>query len=214
MTSSRSRVCLIFAVLSLGVASCGNIKSSRVPGGGHLITCSNGMKDCVGRAAKLCGDDGYTILKGVSRSKLLGGSSSSYRSMSEIAELEVVCGVVEEEELEGTFQLPERTDEPVEPEPDAAAAPPPPACTPGATQKCFGPAACEGGQVCRDDGTGFEPCDCGSPTSETGGSESESASESEGSSGAKGPSSLDPGGRKGGAPKIPAPGKMPSPTPL
>lgn len=49
--------------------------------------------------------------------------------------------------------------------PPAAAppAPPPPrtACVPGATQACVGPGGCKGGQACKDDGSGFKPCDCG-----------------------------------------------------
>jgi hypothetical protein len=35
------------------------------------------------------------------------------------------------------------------------------ACVPGATQTCIGPAACNGGQSCLADGSGFGPCDCG-----------------------------------------------------
>jgi hypothetical protein len=35
-------------------------------------------------------------------------------------------------------------------------------CSPGATQLCFGPGACEGAQVCNDDGMAFGECDCGS----------------------------------------------------
>jgi len=35
------------------------------------------------------------------------------------------------------------------------------ACTPGASQACVGPGACQGGQVCTADGTGYGPCDCG-----------------------------------------------------
>jgi hypothetical protein len=38
------------------------------------------------------------------------------------------------------------------------------ACVPGATQACLGPGACKGAQACREDGTGFEPCDCGTAT--------------------------------------------------
>jgi len=34
-------------------------------------------------------------------------------------------------------------------------------CTPGATQHCFGPGACEGGQRCLLDGSGWGECDCG-----------------------------------------------------
>lgn len=36
-------------------------------------------------------------------------------------------------------------------------------CTPGATQACLGPGACQGAQACRDDASGFLPCDCGTP---------------------------------------------------
>ena len=52
----------------------------------------------------------------------------------------------------------------------AAPAAPAPAlervCTPGATQACLGPGACQGAQACRNDASGFLPCDCGAPTSE------------------------------------------------
>lgn len=37
-------------------------------------------------------------------------------------------------------------------------------CTPGATQACLGPGACQGAQACRDDASGFLPCDCGAPS--------------------------------------------------
>jgi hypothetical protein len=35
------------------------------------------------------------------------------------------------------------------------------ACVPGATQACLGPGACKGAQACREDGSGFAACDCG-----------------------------------------------------
>ena len=37
----------------------------------------------------------------------------------------------------------------------------PAVCVPGATQGCLGPGACSGAQACRDDASGFLPCDCG-----------------------------------------------------
>ena len=37
-------------------------------------------------------------------------------------------------------------------------------CVPGSTQACVGPAACNGGQSCLPDGSGFAPCDCGAQT--------------------------------------------------
>lgn len=190
---------LFGAALLLSVG-CSNVKSSHVPGGGHLITCTNGMKDCVGRAAKLCGDDGYTITRGVSRPKLLGGASSQYRSMSESAELTIVCGELEEEEGAGPYQLPPRSDETSEEaEPAKESAPAEPVCTKGATQRCVGPGACDGGQVCQEDGSGFGPCDCG-------------PSASPAPSGARPGDGVAPAP---GAPQVPsAPGMAPQPEPL
>jgi hypothetical protein len=59
---------------------------------------------------------------------------------------------------------------PPPPEPTAVptAAPPPPVdpsgrvCAPGATQMCYGPAACQGAQQCVPDGSAWGACDCGS----------------------------------------------------
>lgn len=34
-------------------------------------------------------------------------------------------------------------------------------CVPGKSEACVGPGACQGGQVCKADGSGFGPCDCG-----------------------------------------------------
>ena len=36
-------------------------------------------------------------------------------------------------------------------------------CAPGSTQTCVGAGACTGGQACKPDGSGYTPCDCGSP---------------------------------------------------
>jgi hypothetical protein len=43
----------------------------------------------------------------------------------------------------------------------APASPPRSVCRPGETQRCVGPGACEGGQACLADGSGFGICDCG-----------------------------------------------------
>jgi len=40
---------------------------------------------------------------------------------------------------------------------------PRPICAPGSTQTCVGAGACSGGQACKPDGSGYTPCDCGSP---------------------------------------------------
>lgn len=51
------------------------------------------------------------------------------------------------------------------PEPMPAPATANSVCVPGVTQECVGPAACKGGQQCREDGSGFSDCDCGTPVS-------------------------------------------------
>jgi len=35
-------------------------------------------------------------------------------------------------------------------------------CTPGLSVACVGPGGCSGGQACKSDGSGYEPCNCGS----------------------------------------------------
>jgi len=42
-------------------------------------------------------------------------------------------------------------------------------CTPGATQLCYGPGACDGAQVCELHGLSWGPCDCGGGDGGTGG---------------------------------------------
>jgi hypothetical protein len=37
-------------------------------------------------------------------------------------------------------------------------------CSPGSTQACLGPGACSGAQSCKDDGSGWNGCDCGGKT--------------------------------------------------
>lgn len=43
-------------------------------------------------------------------------------------------------------------------------------CSTGETRTCVGPGACQGGQSCLPDGSGFGPCDCGAATGGSGGS--------------------------------------------
>lgn len=38
---------------------------------------------------------------------------------------------------------------------------PPLLCVPGETRSCVGPSGCKGGQACKADGSGYDPCDCG-----------------------------------------------------
>jgi fibro-slime domain-containing protein len=59
-------------------------------------------------------------------------------------------------------------------------------CVPNETQLCHGPAACPGAQSCREDGSGWEPCDCGGSVDATGGSAGESSTSVSGAGGSTG----------------------------
>jgi hypothetical protein len=189
------------------VFGCGSVKASVGPNGAHRIVCGNGMSACVAKADKLCRDKGYTIVKGVSRPKMLGGTTSAYRTRSEVGELNIFCGLPDEEaeEQQTIYKLPPRTDEPV---PEASQEDPAETgtrvCTPGATQACVGPGACSGGQVCLDSGKAYGACDCGDVAPK-------SQSEARPREKADGPSST-PGSGPSEQPVIP--GKAPDPTPL
>lgn len=71
---------------------------------------------------------------------------------------------------------------------------PTPACTPGTTQVCVGPAACDGGQSCLPDGSGYGECNCGE-----GGQAGASGEGGSGEGGASAGASGEGGGGEGGA---------------
>lgn len=211
---SRCVLSSLVSLVVLGAVGCSaNVKTALGPNGSHVITCGNGMAVCVSKADKICGEDGYTILEGVSRNKLLGGESSSYRARSEVGELTVRCGLPEEGEEEDpvVYKLPERTDEPIVVE-EATLPAAGSVCTPGATLACVGPGACQGGQVCLESGSGYGPCDCGESRTKPS-SERTNAPTTQPSSG---PSTVDEKkGEPPAAPSLPVlPGSAPPPTPL
>lgn len=202
MKSVRFLVLGILVTLP-ALGACSRTEVVRRPHEGHLITCDAGMKGCVGRAEKLCGDKGFTIVSGSSFTRMLGGESSSYRQATEVGSLEVRCGLIEIEEADSCRELPARTDasEPVAPASEQTAGAPMRVCVPGATQRCVGAGACDGGQVCLADGLAFGNCDCGSSTP------------------AAPARSINPAPAVGPAAPSPAapptvPGAMPAPTPL
>jgi len=178
---------------TLTIVGCAKAGMTTMPDGSHRIVCERGMKVCISRADKVCGDDGYTIVSGTTKKHLLGGDGSSYREMAENAELIISCGdtppppAAEETKY---VALPPRTDQPV---PGTAA------CVPGASQLCVGPAACQGGQVCLADGSGFGACDCGP-----------SATPAPGTAPAPAPA---PGSVTPAAPAAPSPKPVPGATP-
>lgn len=147
--------------LAAATAGCATTKVTTLPGGGFRITC-DGLSDCATRAEKICGQKGVSVLAARSNTKILGGTSSNYQVASTTAFLEGVCGEPKVLEAAPGDEEAVYAVKPSEPEavPNAGRA-----CVPGASQKCFGPGACEGGQACLADGSGFGACECAAAVS-------------------------------------------------
>lgn len=148
------------AIVACGATvACSAVEASKLPSGGYRISCEKGMEDCVGRAEKICGGKGYTVLGGHNATKRLGGSSSNYQTVVFVGQLEVACGDVDVKAP--VCQAGDEQTVHALPAPPTANQPTGRACVPGSSQACVGPGGCQGGQACRADGAAFEPCDCG-----------------------------------------------------
>jgi hypothetical protein len=145
--------------LSLLAATCtpAQIEREKLADGSWRLACRLPMDSCVLELEKICPDKRYKVLRGESRLEYIGvdpGPTEIRKS-----ELTFVCGAPKSAASS-----------------EASAAPAPPSrppCVPGSTQACTGVGACAGGQVCRPDGAGFGPCECGtaSPTGADAGAE-------------------------------------------
>jgi len=152
--SKATRLALLIA-LGGRMTSCASHHAVQLKDGSWQVQCEDQVERCVREAQRVCGDEPYHVISGKQEEKLYGGQNG-YQMGAELHTLDFRCG-----SDPGVWKL-ERKDEPA---PDESEAPPPAPpkqlCTPGTTQRCVGPAACEGGQSCNADGTGYSPCDCG-----------------------------------------------------
>ncbi len=145
------------------LAACGpsapSIRTHDLGSGRWELQCSAPLSRCSEQAAELCKDRGYDVVSGHDQRKLYGHESGESRVALRSSRLLVVCrGPDNEARLPSTAEVvPTPTEAAhVQPKPERASA-----CTPGTTQKCYGAAACEGGQSCLANGSGYGPCDCG-----------------------------------------------------
>ena len=152
-TSYKTRMPRLSPFFSLLALSCAQQHATRLPDGSYAIECTS-QKVCLDRAARQCGSAGYDIISG--------------------QHAQEVAGVPGNEKVVGKDDLRIRCKEdPTQGARTEPTAPPttglgePVICRPGETQECVGPGACQGGQSCILDGTGYGPCDCGGSTSRT-----------------------------------------------
>ena len=155
------------AVMLLGLLSalvgCATFKPKVLPDGSYRLQCASTMAQCLHRARKFCGEDKLEVLK-KTEDEVYG--VEGHRTGAEGVEVHFVCG---KPRAEPKWKLPPRRARQQPPtQPPRSKERPAQVCIPGATQRCVGPGACEGGQACLPDGSGFGPCDCGNPTTSSG----------------------------------------------
>lgn len=166
--------CLVVVALSVLLSGCGGAqRSTRLADGSWKVECFDQIERCVHQAARVCGNEDYEIVGGGGKRSVYGGATG-VQTATERHVLVVHCG-----RDGGEFSEPAVEEKPkstksgakshADAEKQASQAPSPPAqgpaparvCAPGSTQRCFGAGACEGGQSCKADGSGYSPCDCG-----------------------------------------------------
>lgn len=145
---------LLIGLVCLGCGS-SSVQTSQLPDGTWKVTCKTSYDKCLRKAESIC-PGARTVLGGGNRDEIYGYEGNQVATRK--SEVYVRCDNSEQ----GSYRL-KREVKPAasDPVPTDEAAERARSCTPGTTQRCVGPGACEGGQACLPDGSGFGPCDCG-----------------------------------------------------
>lgn len=145
------------------VVGCSGVQVKQRPDGTYTVQCSD-HKACLDRADRLCGAQGYVVVGGRSNKKLYGvPGNEKYIGKDEIY---VRCNkdrpLDTPDPATGSWRLQHDENETAPAKPATKTI-----CRPGETQRCVGKGACNGGQACLKDGSGFGSCECAEPSSGT-----------------------------------------------
>jgi hypothetical protein len=148
----------LLGLLALSACS-GATKSGlrEVADGTWEIECGS-LGSCAEQAERACRNRGYDIIGGYDSSVLYGHEAGESQVAVRKSQLVVVCRAAN-----GDSRVPPASASPALPPrapAPAASAAAKLLCTPGATQRCVGKGACDGGQSCLPDGSGFGACEC------------------------------------------------------
>jgi hypothetical protein len=159
----RVLAAVMFLLCSSGCAH--GIAIEKLDGDSYRISCPEMPLDrCLAETANnTCDKRGYFVARGISEVNQRGRSDAPDVSLS--SQVIVRCASAQGFGDQAKELMAAPPSAPQAPPPAVATgAPPAPAsvCAPGATQACIGAGACHGGQACKADGSGYEPCDCGS----------------------------------------------------
>ena len=136
------------------------VSVQRQPDGTRELKCELPLWQCVRAVDDYCKGNSFEVLYAVDKQELLGSQQSMVESHTSEALIRCQGQHVR---LTGPIAAPPAALPASVPPPKG---PPRPAlaCVPGSTQTCVGPGACNGGQACLADGSGFGACDCGTST--------------------------------------------------
>ncbi len=140
-----------------GLVACGGAEftQQKLEDGSVKVTCELEMDDCVRRAKELCSNQRFRILEGVSETRLR--DAPPFERAYHTSRLHLKCTTDGSDPLLSlSGAAPVASSLTPAPAPSASRV-----CTLGETRACVGPGACQGGQICLSDGTGFGSCDCG-----------------------------------------------------
>jgi hypothetical protein len=130
------------------VAGCG-ARPHRLADGSYKLDCEATMAECSRQVAKFCRGEGYRIVHGAEENTLVG--VEGHKTGHLLSRVVFYCA---RDAPPTPLKLPPRA--PAEPAGSVSQR----VCVPGSTQRCVGPGACEGGQACLKDGSGYGPCEC------------------------------------------------------
>lgn len=164
----RLLAAVLFLLCSSGCAH--GIAVEKIDTDTYRIACQELPLDrCLAEtASNTCDKRAYFVARGISEVNPQGRSEAPELSLSSEAIVRCAPGQSFGARAKELMALP--PSDQAKPLPAAVPGPPPPpaaVCAPGSTQACVGTAACRGGQACKADGSGYEPCDCGSPVPAT-----------------------------------------------
>jgi hypothetical protein len=157
-----------FALLALlaSVSGCATLVK-RLDDGSLRVQCESTLSTCMKQAENHCRKSGgVQVVSAHEKDELYGVDGNKEGHL--IAEVVFYC---HDDAPRKPIKLPPREatqPAPANSAPGTTTAPARPThtprvCVPGATQRCFGAGACEGGQACLADGSGFGPCECAAP---------------------------------------------------
>ena len=153
----------LLALLFPVACSHGTGRPVRQGDGSYSLSCKSPLSDCLRHAEHLCRDAGYTVAEARDVREFVGHESGQSHVLIQKSDATIYCGTHAQRppiELKREPEVAAPTPPPA-PAPVSAPKPTAPACVPGSTQACIGPAGCTGGQACSADGTRYEPCNCG-----------------------------------------------------